>query len=1119
MADVRRRMVAEFDASTAPFNAKLAEMKAALAALQGASSTGFKAVDENAKAAVLSLGALQAATIALGSSAVVGAFLAYADAGKMVDNQLRGIGASADVTKDKVYRMAIETRSPLEATVGLLRTMQKSLGDSQGIDKTISQVATLNRLLVIGGLNTAERGSVTLQFGQALQSGILGGDELRALREAAPAELLQAIAKEAGGTVQQLRALGAQGKLTRDVMVRALDDLEQVSKDKFGKFNMTISDGFEILRTGLIAATTEIDKSVGATNLLAQTEAALGRFLLDNAQTAGTFAKAMHLVFEAAAALAGTAGIFAVVNSVRSLTTAIGGAQVAFRFFGGPLALAIAAVGFAMIALHGNIVSVEDATKSLQTAMSNYSQDIDGLKSVNADLLTAKGELVTASDQYKEALAKEGPAAQAAAAAEISSVNDRIAALDKLREAKLGQALIDKRAAEDAEKTVTDILRRQVSDQLREATANRLNSASGRGINGMAAPQRDPSQYYTPQDVPAPAVAEIDAAMDGVVKDRIAKIEAALQGGSYVSDADKAFYGAVLTAKSASANFDLLRQKLEEVKAGAVTAGANVKDAFNMTATTQQLTQMQSELATLTEQALALRTALANPKGFGVTGYEGGQPVQAGRDEATAQLVQVDAQRAALAKLLDTGKALATAEIEVQTALTSSATAMEEARKKVASLTADRKLLVATYGEESPQVAQADAALARINAQMVQTTATTQGLIAEVHGLASAFAGIGGTTLNLGSQLATAEARLAAAKKGISRATVDAGEASAADVAPLRQYLPTFATDAIQSGLTSLRVNIADTTKEADKLFTAIDSPTKGGGGATKLDNIEGHVTTLNEAMSLANSLIASQQTAQEKLAEDTQRTAEARALLVDAYGKDSAVVSKLDLATKRLGDTTKSVYADMLNQVGQMIIQGKSLGDILTNIAVQFLQMNGMDAFKSLLSGGGLSGFFSTLVGGVASAGASAAGTTIDLTKLTKMANGGINYGPTLTMSAEAGVPEAFVPLPDGRTIPVTLKSNVQMPSGRSVPAALPMPDLMRAVAASQQIAGQSGGGGFSPEIHIHENAADQTHVETNRQTGRIDVFLRKTVSDMIDGGGLDGPMKRRFGAGVRSR
>jgi hypothetical protein len=38
------------------------------------------------------------------------------------------------------------------------------------------------------------------------------------------------------------------------------------------------------------------------------------------------------------------------------------------------------------------------------------------------------------------------------------------------------------------------------------------------------------------------------------------------------------------------------------------------------------------------------------------------------------------------------------------------------------------------------------------------------------------------------------------------------------------------------------------------------------------------------------------------------------------------------------------------------------------------------------------------------------------------RYANGGIAYGPTLGLVAEAGLPEAMVPLPDGRTIPVTL-------------------------------------------------------------------------------------------------
>jgi hypothetical protein len=49
---------------------------------------------------------------------------------------------------------------------------------------------------------------------------------------------------------------------------------------------------------------------------------------------------------------------------------------------------------------------------------------------------------------------------------------------------------------------------------------------------------------------------------------------------------------------------------------------------------------------------------------------------------------------------------------------------------------------------------------------------------------------------------------------------------------------------------------------------------------------------------------------------------------------------------------------------------------------------------------------------------------------KLKRYGTGGIAYGPQLAMYGEGSRPEAYVPLPDGRTIPVTMKGGSDMGS-----------------------------------------------------------------------------------------
>lgn len=59
--------------------------------------------------------------------------------------------------------------------------------------------------------------------------------------------------------------------------------------------------------------------------------------------------------------------------------------------------------------------------------------------------------------------------------------------------------------------------------------------------------------------------------------------------------------------------------------------------------------------------------------------------------------------------------------------------------------------------------------------------------------------------------------------------------------------------------------------------------------------------------------------------------------------------------------------------------------------------------------------------------------------------------------------------------------------------------------------------GSGTTLEVHIHENATDgQTQVK--QSGGRIDVLLRRELSDMVRGGGLDGAIGQRFGMRPRA-
>jgi tape measure domain-containing protein len=173
------------------------------------------------------LGSLKAALGSVSAIALARQFLEYADAAKQVDAQLRlatrSFGSFAQA-QDDARRIAGDTRTSLEATSSLygnfIRATQ-SLGGSQ--DEAARATETFSKALKIGGADANAAASATLQFGQALASGALRGDEFNSIAEASP-RILQLLADAIGAPRSQVRALAADGKLTSDVLFRALTD-------------------------------------------------------------------------------------------------------------------------------------------------------------------------------------------------------------------------------------------------------------------------------------------------------------------------------------------------------------------------------------------------------------------------------------------------------------------------------------------------------------------------------------------------------------------------------------------------------------------------------------------------------------------------------------------------------------------------------------------------------------------------------------------------------------------------------------------------------------------------------------------------------------------------------
>ena len=134
------------------------------------------------------------------------------------------------------YRAAQNSRSDLSDTTTLINRIMMSgvYGQEAGSLGSATRMAEiLNKAMVVGGGTAEENKRALIQLSQGLSSGVLQGDELRSIREQAPylasvlAEGLNKIDdKFIGTTVGDLKELGSQGELTSDVVIRALEAMQ-----------------------------------------------------------------------------------------------------------------------------------------------------------------------------------------------------------------------------------------------------------------------------------------------------------------------------------------------------------------------------------------------------------------------------------------------------------------------------------------------------------------------------------------------------------------------------------------------------------------------------------------------------------------------------------------------------------------------------------------------------------------------------------------------------------------------------------------------------------------------------------------------------------------------------
>lgn len=247
----------------------------------------------------------------------VGAAIAKVDAYTNLQNRLKLVTSSQSELNQAMrdtFAIAQNTASAWDSTA---MVYQRFASNAERLGISLTQVAglteTVAKAISISGASASSAEAALMQFGQALASGVLRGEEFNSIAEQAPA-LLNAIALGLDTDIGKLRAMAAEGKITGDALVQALTKAKDSTDELFNSTDFTIANEFTRLSNAVTQFVGEANKGTGAASILGSAIKTLSENLqtiADAAIIGGVALLTKTIVAKTTALIASTTATFA----------------------------------------------------------------------------------------------------------------------------------------------------------------------------------------------------------------------------------------------------------------------------------------------------------------------------------------------------------------------------------------------------------------------------------------------------------------------------------------------------------------------------------------------------------------------------------------------------------------------------------------------------------------------------------------------------------------------------------------------------------------------------------------------------------------------------------------
>lgn len=196
----------------------------------------------------------------------------YADSYTELQNRIRLVTNSQTamvVATESVFDISLKTNQAVGATAQIYQRFAQNADRLNLSQLQVSELTeTVAKSVAISGASAGAAEAALMQFGQALGSAELRGDELNSVIEQTPG-LADAIAKGLGKTTGELKNLAKAGKLDIHTVIQALVKARDTVDNDFNKRVKTLSMSFTNLETSITKFSGEANSALGVTQKLA----------------------------------------------------------------------------------------------------------------------------------------------------------------------------------------------------------------------------------------------------------------------------------------------------------------------------------------------------------------------------------------------------------------------------------------------------------------------------------------------------------------------------------------------------------------------------------------------------------------------------------------------------------------------------------------------------------------------------------------------------------------------------------------------------------------------------------------------------------------------------------